>query len=156
MRNVVAPVVIGSSRWGLVIEYRHAVRDVYQHAPCWAEPNTSADCNNASIGGAVLGDEGVLEMGGVRLGGNVDTATLLGSSISLDCTCVKVYTVGNHVYAAARAGSTVADNAAAIHSEAAGGKLGPCFWVRFAVSFRGAVETVPGNFLPTASRAPHV
>ena len=94
-------------------------------------------------------------MGGVRLGCNVDTATLLASSISLDRTCVKVYTVGNHVYAATCAGSTVADNATAIHSEAAGGKFGPGFRIRFAVFSLGAVETVPGNFLPSASRAPH-
>ena len=155
MRNVIAPVVIGSSRWGLVIEYRHAVRDVYQHAPCWAEPNTAADCNNASIGCAVLGDESVLEMGGIRLGGNVHATTLLGSSISLDHTCVKVYTVGNHVDAATCAGSTVANNATAIHSEATGGKFGPRFRIRFAVFSLGALETVPGNFLPSASRAPH-
>ena len=35
-----------------------AVRDVYQHAPCGAEPNTAADCNPASVGCAVLGTYG--------------------------------------------------------------------------------------------------
>ena len=93
MGNVIAPLATGSLPARNVLKHRGAVRHVHRQIAGWAKPNTATKGHSPIRSCLVLGDKSVLEMGGIRLGRNVDATALLPCLIAFDEARVHVHAV---------------------------------------------------------------